>query len=141
MRYFDTGVLLKLYLPEPNSPRATELVGDSVALFSALHRLEMQSALSQKLGRCEMTKAEHAEVREAMEKDVAQGVFVAALVDWGRVFARAEELAVRHTPATLCRSLDTLHVALALEFGATEFCTFDTRQATMAIAAGLPVVQ
>ncbi len=88
-----------------------------------------------------MTEAEHAEVRKAIEEDVVQSVFVAAIVDWGRVLARAEELAIRHTPATLCRSLDTLHVALALELGATEFYTFDTRQATMARAAGLAVVQ
>ena len=62
MRYFDTGVLLKLYLPEPRG-----------------------------LG-------------------------------------------------TLCRSLDTLHVALALTSGATEFCTFDLRQSRMAAAAGLTVI-
>ncbi len=141
MRYFDTGVLLKLYIPEPNSPRATELVGDSVAVLSALHRLEMQSALSQKLGRCEITEAEYGDVREAIENDVAQGVFITAVMDWGRVFARAEELAVKHGPATLCRSFDTLHVALALELGVLEFCTFDARQATMARATGLSVVQ
>ena len=141
MRYFDTGVLLKLYLPEPNSPRATELVGDSSALLSALHRLEMQSALGQKLGRREITEAEYGEVRKDIENDVAQGVFISTVVDWVRVFARAEELAVKHGSATLCRSFDTLHVALALELGVTEFCTFDTRQATMARAAGLYVVQ
>ncbi len=141
MRYFDTGVLLKLYLPEPNSPRATELVGDLSASLSALHRLEMQSALGQKLGRREITEAEYREVRGDIENDVAQGVFIAAVVDWVRVFARAEGLAVKHGAATLCRSFDTLHVALALELGVTEFCTFDTRQATMARAAGLHVVQ
>lgn len=40
----------------------------------------------------------------------------------------------------LCRSLDTLHVALALELGATEFCTFDARQAAMAKTANLAVM-
>ncbi len=38
------------------------------------------------------------------------------------------------------RSLDTLHVALALELGATEFCSFDLRQSRMAAAAGLAVI-
>ena len=34
---------------------------------------------------------------------------------------------------------DLLHVALALTLGATEFLTFDARQATLAKAAGLKV--
>ena len=101
----------------------------------------MQSALGQKLGRREITEAEYGEVRKDIENDVAQGVFISTVVDWVRVFARAEELAVKHGSATLCRSFDTLHDALALELGVTEFCTFDTRQATMARAAGLYVVQ
>jgi predicted nucleic acid-binding protein len=56
------------------------------------------------------------------------------------VFATAESLSAAHGISTLCRSLDTLHVALALELGATEFCTFDLRQARMAAAAGLNVI-
>ncbi|MEO7318871.1 MAG: hypothetical protein ABIZ56_07780 [Chthoniobacteraceae bacterium] len=56
------------------------------------------------------------------------------------VFVKAENLASAHAAATLCRSLDTLQVALALELGGTEFCTFDQRQPTMAMAAGLRVV-
>lgn len=142
MRYFDTGVLLKLYLPEPNSVRAVELVREEgeVPLLSALHRLEIQSALGQKAGRREITEAERVKVREDFERDILDGVFGAAIVDWPGVFARAEELAAMHTPTTHCRSLDTLHVALALQMGAAEFCTFDVRQATMARAAGLQVV-
>jgi predicted nucleic acid-binding protein len=67
------------------------------------------------------------------------GVFAVTSPGWAGVFAKAESLATAHA-ANLCRSLDTLHVALALELGATEFCTFDQRQAVMAKAAGLPLV-
>jgi len=74
------------------------------------------------------------------ENDIAAGVFAPASPVWAGVFARAESLATAHAAATLCRSLDTLHVALALEIGATEFCTPDQRQAVMAKAAGLVVV-
>jgi hypothetical protein len=58
MRYFDTGVLLNLYLPEPRA-------ADAVALVSArggkppvgqLHELEMRSALRQKAGRGDLTQ-------------------------------------------------------------------------------------
>jgi predicted nucleic acid-binding protein len=37
------------------------------------------------------------------------------------------------------RTLDTLHVASALELRATEFWTFDDRQAKLAKAVGLKV--
>jgi predicted nucleic acid-binding protein len=61
-------------------------------------------------------------------------------VSWPDVFASAEALSAAHGIGTLCRSLDTLHVALALELGATEFCTFDLRQSRMASAAGLKII-
>jgi hypothetical protein len=37
------------------------------------------------------------------------------------------------------RSFDLLHVGLAVTLGATDFLTFDARQATLAKAAGLKV--
>lgn len=61
-------------------------------------------------------------------------------VSWPDVFATAETLSATHGIETLCRSLDTLHVALALEAGATEFCSFDLRQSRMAAAAALTVI-
>ena len=44
-----------------------------------------------------------------------------------------------HTPTIGSPSLDILHVATALALGATEFCTFDTRQGKLARLAGLRV--
>ena len=142
MRYFDSGVLLKLYLSEPNSPQAVALVQEKGWLppIAALHRLEMKAAIGQKQGRGEITETERTEVLANFESDLAAGVFTEAATAWVGVFTRAESLASAHAAANLCRSLDTLHVALALELGATEFCTLDQRQATMAKAAGLPVV-
>jgi len=39
-----------------------------------------------------------------------------------------------------CRTPDVLHVAAAKLIGATEFCTFDTRQSTLAGQIGLVAV-
>jgi predicted nucleic acid-binding protein len=57
MRYFDTGVLLKLYLPEPRAAEAVAHVNAStnVPPITPLHELEMRSALRQKVGRGEIT--------------------------------------------------------------------------------------
>jgi hypothetical protein len=57
MRYFDTGVLLKLYLPEPRAAEAVSFVNASPnkAPINNLHELEMRSALRQKAGRGELS--------------------------------------------------------------------------------------
>ncbi|MGA9564286.1 MAG: PIN domain-containing protein [Candidatus Korobacteraceae bacterium] len=49
----------------------------------------------------------------------------------------AVELARQHVARLGCRTLDTLHVACALELGATKFWTFDQRQERLAKAVGL----
>jgi len=142
MRYFDSGVLLKLYLREPNSEQAVALVQEQGGLpsITALHRLEMKTTFGQKKGRGEISATERAAVLADFENDLAAGVFAVMSPAWAEVFTKAEDLATAHAATNLCRSLDTLHVALALEVGATEFCTFDQRQAVMARAAGLLVV-
>lgn len=140
MRYFDTGVLLKLYFSEPNSPRAVELVGTLLRPLTRLHRVEIKAAFAQRFGRGEITEIERDHLLAQLDNDLTDGAFLPVISAWDDVFAKAEVLADDFGPATLCRSLDILHVALALEMGATEFCTFDRRQAALAAAAGLVVV-
>lgn len=142
MRYFDTGVLLKLYLPESRSDEAAGFVNASPCKppVSHLHELEMRSALRQKVGRGELTQVDYEALIAQIESDLATGVHERVTVSWPDVFATAEALSAAHGVATLCRSLDTLHVALAMELGAAEFCTFDLRQSQMAAAAGLTVI-
>lgn len=100
----------------------------------------MRSALRQKAGRGELTGAECDALIKQLDSDLASGVYARVTVSWPDVFTTAETLSAAHGVGTLCRSLDTLHVALALELGATELCTFDPRQALMATADGLRVI-
>ena len=142
MRYFDTGVLLKLYLPESRAAEAVAFVNASPGkpAVNNLHELEMHSALRQKVGRGELTQTECDALIAQVESDFTTGVNERVSVSWPDVFATAEALSAAHGVVTLCRSLDTLHVALAIELGATEFCSFDLRQSRMAVAAGLVVI-
>jgi len=52
-------------------------------------------------------------------------------------FERCADLARRYGPKFGMRTLDTLHVACALELEAERFWTFDERQAKLAKAVGL----
>lgn len=125
MRYFDTGVLLKLYLPEPRAADAVALVNAvaHAAPITLLHEMEMRSAMRQKVGRGEISTGDCQTLLAQLDGDLDAGVHKRSSVTWPDVFAKAEELSARHGEATLCRTLDTLHVALALELGADEFCT------------------
>ena len=53
------------------------------------------------------------------------------------VFDICVELVRRHAPRLGSRTLDSLHVAMALQLGADRFWTFDARQAALAKAEGL----
>jgi len=52
-------------------------------------------------------------------------------------FGRSVALACRHTSTLGVRTLDTLHVAAALELKVDRFWTFDDRQRKLAEAEGL----
>lgn len=142
MRYFDSGVLLKLFLSEPREEEAEQLFASSPSPppFTLLHGLEMRSAIRQKLDRGDIDLAECGRVLQALDSDLATGSYSKPAVNWPDVFLQAEAFSAAHGASTLCRSLDTLHVALASVLGATEFCTFDARQARMAVAVGLQVI-
>lgn len=60
-------------------------------------------------------------------------------VPWTEAFRHAEQLAATHTETLGVRSFGLLHVGLAVSLGATEFLTFDARQASLAKAVGLKV--
>jgi len=57
-----------------------------------------------------------------------------------QAFELCAQLAHQHAARLGVRTLDTLHVASALELKAVHFWTFDERQAKLALAAGLKTV-
>jgi len=59
--------------------------------------------------------------------------------DWSDVFAKAIRLSAEHTASTLARSLDILHVAIAITQQADTFLTGDSRQELVARNAQLRV--
>ncbi len=62
-----------------------------------------------------------------------------APIPWTDTFREAEDLAATHGEKLSLRSIDLLHVGLALALKAKEFLIFDTRQAVLAKVAGLNI--
>lgn len=139
--YFDTGVLLKTYVTEKNSTAADALILQATPPipFTHFHEIEMRTAFRLKRGRGEITEAEMKGALRDLQADINAGLLEKPAYDLPDVFHKAEELSTKYATITLARSLDILHVAAAMVIGATDFVTFDKRQASLATKAGLKV--
>lgn len=140
--YVDTGLFLKLYLNEPDSPKALALVAkfSSPICLTPFLRAELVNTLRCKEGRGEVTGADVAKALTDLRADLRAGFVVRFGPDWDRVFAGTIRLSQVHAATTLCRTLDAIHVATALHLGIAEFATADKRQSLLARAAGLTVL-
>ncbi len=140
MTYLDTGCLVKLYYPEPDSAKVIALIQGKPVCYTALHELEFVNALQLKAFFKSATIAQTTAARALVEGDLKAGVLVAASSNWENVFREAVKLAEQHTGAFGCRSLDVLHCATAKVLAATEFISTDARQKKLASAMGLNLV-
>ena len=140
--YFDTSILIKIYVREVNSPAAVEVLraGMLPVPFSHLVELELRTAIRLKRGRGEITPAEQRAVLQTLEGDLAKGVLARPDYDLDSVYRRAEVLSAKHAAATLTRSADIWHVAAALEIGCIAFSSFDARQRKLATLSKLKIL-
>ena len=140
MTYLDTGCLVKLYYPEPDSAKLVALVQGKSICYTPLHELEFLNALQLKMFFKSATAAQVAAARALVEADLKSGVLVSQLGDWKDILAEAVKLAGQHTGTIGCRSLDVLHCAAAKVSAAAEFISTDARQKQLAAAMGLNLV-
>jgi predicted nucleic acid-binding protein len=139
--YADTSFLARIYTPHADSmkalvwmQRATEALP-----FTSLHRHELRNAIRLRVFRQEITAEQRREAFSEIDSDLADTILVHADIPWTDAFREAENLARAHTETMGLRSFDLLHVGVAIVLGATDFLTFDTRQASVAKAAALRV--
>ena len=68
-----------------------------------------------------------------------EGLWKVVRPEWERAILRAEKLAVDQVPRRGVRSMDVLHIAFAIEAGASDFLSFDENQRGTAKGEGLRV--
>lgn len=141
-RYYDTGVILKLYTEEPESDAARAFVTrrKEALYLSILHTAECTSALRLKQFRGECEPGQAAQALAHLDEDFQAGVLKSLPVDWDEAWQRCRALSDAHAAATGCRTLDALHVACAVLASAAEFITSDRRQIALGKLAGLRVI-
>jgi len=137
MIYLDTGCLVKLYYPEPESAQVAALVAAQPIVYLALHELELRNALELKLFRKEGRPAQVRAVQALVAEDLRAGTLHRPALSWDDVLEEATTFASSHTRKVGCRSLDILHCAAARLLSATAFVTTDDRQRRLAAIIGL----
>lgn len=139
--YADTSFLARVYAPHADSERALAWLqrAKDPLPFTPLHRLELRNALRLRVFRGEITPEQRGLAFQEIEADLAAAVIGHTPIPWTDAFRESENLGAAHTERRGVRSIDLLHVGIALALKATEFLTYDSRQADLAKAAGLKV--
>jgi predicted nucleic acid-binding protein len=139
--YPDSSFLVSLFRVDDNHEVAMRYMLRSAEklAFNPLHRLELRNALRRALALGQITDHERRVAFKQVEQDLKDGLLIHISVNWADVFRLADELSEKHFAKNGQRTIDLLHVALALECGTMTFLSFDRRQRKLARAAGLKV--
>lgn len=135
--YADSSFVVSLYLTDSHSSDSRRRVPAAPDLwFTPLHQTEWAHALGQHVFRKLLSLMEASAIEKQLDRDKAAGVWVPTGIAEG-AFHVSAELGRRYGPKLGVRTLDSLHVACALELQADRFWTFDDRQRRLAKAVGL----
>ena len=128
--YVDSSALLKRYIDEHDSEAAVGLMAsDPVLVTSRLTEIEVRRNLARLIEGRTLT---------TVRRQLAVDLDAFALVSLDTTCCNE---AARIAEETLCRSLDSIHLAAARRAGsATAILTFDVRQAQVARTIGLTVI-
>ena len=141
--YYDSGVLIKLYVREEMSDAVTAFVarrGEAITV-NVLHELEIRNALRLKGFRSELDADQLTASMAMLAGDIARRRLIRGAFDWRLVREEAERLSGIMSTTVGTRTIDLLHVAAALSHGVTGLVSFDHRQCAAARLAGLEVVE
>jgi predicted nucleic acid-binding protein len=140
MLYLDTSALLKLYIREDGSDLVqTRISSQSHPLpIWEIQEAEFVNAMRLKVFWKDIT-LDQADTQIALfQNRRKRGLYFFPDIDRISLMQRFHLLSTQ-TPNLGCRTMDILHVACALEIGATQFLTFDQHQSALARHAGLNI--
>ena len=140
MLYLDTGCLVKLYYPEPESLAVAKVVFGKKIIFTDLHELEMATAIQLKVFRREATRGQAAAALSLVMEDLSSGKLSRGTVGLQSAMREAVAMSLAHAASIGCRSLDILHCALAKATNADAFVSTDARQIAVARMESIPVL-
>jgi predicted nucleic acid-binding protein len=139
MIYIDSSLIVSIYIADIHSAEADRRLGHRVGLWlTPLHRTEFAHAVEQNVFRGKISAADAKRLHEEFAEDRRNGVWIDVNLP-DATLETSIRLARSYVSLMGSRTIDTLHVASAIELKAAQFWTFDDRQAKLAKAAGLKV--
>ncbi|MGC9222688.1 MAG: type II toxin-antitoxin system VapC family toxin [Terracidiphilus sp.] len=135
--YADTSFLTAVYLRDTHSREAYRRMADDPNLaITPFSRAELANAFYRQVFLKRATTLDVRLAWENFESDCHAGLLrVVELPE--SAWSATVDLARRYGPALGVRTLDSLHVACAIELRAERFWTFDERQKKLAETVGL----
>lgn len=138
--YIDSSALAKLYVPEPESDRLDGFLRGRIGLMiSQLAITEVLSAVARRKREGELRANLASRIRKTLLSDARSGSF--GLLDLNPAVHREAERLLLATESLPLRTLDALHIALAISGAASYLLTFDRRMAGAAEQAGIAAIQ
>lgn len=133
----DSSFVVSVYVADQHSTDADALLRTRPQVYlTPLIFAEWAHALAGQVFRGQMSASEAQRITLAFDADLKRGLWLACEMP-EHAFELCAELGRRHGPKLGIRTLDSLHVACALELKAERFWTFDERQAKLAKAEGM----
>jgi predicted nucleic acid-binding protein len=134
--YIDSSFLVALYVVDVHSQEAIQRMASKPEIsITPFNRAELANAIRrQRFNGKPSTLADQA--WRAFETDCSVGVWKSVPFP-DQAWDRCVGLALRYGPTLGIHTLDSLHIACALDLRAQKFWTFDDRQARLAEAVGL----
>lgn len=137
--YADTSFFVSLYVKDTHSITADQMLrGGERPPITPLHVAEWTHAIAQHVFRRQMTVAEADRLHREFDDDRAARIWQTISVPETAIEICAD-LGRRFGPKLGIRTLDSLHVACAIELNTKRFWTFDDRQKRLAKTAGLDI--
>lgn len=139
--YPDSSFLVSLHRADAHQAVARSFVTRTASslAFTPLHRLEVRNALRNAVSFGDMERSDCLLAFRQIEEDLRDRILIHTAAEWTNVFRRADELSEQYATRGGQRTIDLLHVAIALECAAGTFLSFDRRQRRLADAVGLRV--
>ena len=135
--YVDTSFLVSLYVTDLHSVEARHRVVTAPSVwFTPLHEAEWVHAISQHVFRGQLSALEAQRIHAKLNEHKRTGRWFPIPMP-EKALDTCVHLAEMHGSKIGMRTLDSLHVACAVELKAERFWTFDQRQAKLAKAQGL----
>lgn len=135
--YADSSFLVSCYVDDVHSAEADRRMSGAPAIWvTPLNRSELANAIQQYVFRGKLSALQAQQAWNGFQKDSRNNVWIPAALP-ERIWEASIMLAEMYGPSLGVRTLDSLHVACALELKSQKFWTFDDRQARLADAVGL----